>query len=79
MSGAKGRQFRLLGPHGRHVGIHASNRRIKPDGLTDFQTLEQAQLEVSLSTLYAYVDARGLPRPRASALLAKRPGKPAKA
>ncbi|MBV9510661.1 MAG: hypothetical protein JO303_10310 [Caulobacteraceae bacterium] len=38
-----------------------------------------AQLGVSLSTLYAYVDARGLPRPRAIELLAKRPAKTAKA
>ena len=33
------------------------------------------QLGVSLSTLYAYVDARGPPRPRATELLAKRPAK----
>ena len=31
------------------------------------------QLGVSLSTLYAYVDARGQPRPRAAELLAKKP------
>ena len=38
-----------------------------------------AQLGVSLSTLYAYVDSRGQPRPRAAELLAKRPGKREKA
>ena len=38
-----------------------------------------AQLGVSLSTLYAYVDARGLPRPRATELLGTRLAKPAKA
>ena len=38
-----------------------------------------AQLGVSLSTLYAYVDARGQPRPRAAELLVKRPGKAEKA
>ena len=31
-----------------------------------------SQLGVSLSTLYAYVDARGRPRERASELLGKR-------
>ena len=31
-----------------------------------------AQLSVSLSTLYAYVDAKGMPRPRAIELLEKR-------
>jgi DNA invertase Pin-like site-specific DNA recombinase len=31
-----------------------------------------AQLGISLSTLYAYVDAKGTPRPRATALLEKR-------
>jgi len=41
LSGAKGRQFRLLRPHGRQVGIHASNRRVKPDGLTDLQPFQQ--------------------------------------
>jgi DNA invertase Pin-like site-specific DNA recombinase len=35
-----------------------------------------AELGVSLSTLYAYVDARGQPRARATELLSKRPAKP---
>lgn len=35
------------------------------------------QLGISLSTLYAYVDARGQPRARAAELLGKRPPKPA--
>src|SRR5208282_3340359 len=35
------------------------------------------QLGVSLSTLYAYVDAKGEPRPRAAELLGKRSIKPA--
>lgn len=34
-----------------------------------------AQLGISLSTLYAYVDAIGQPRERANALLGKRPPK----
>ena len=34
-----------------------------------------AQLGVSLSTFYAYVDARGQAKPRALDLLAKRPSK----
>ncbi len=34
-----------------------------------------AELGVSLSTLYAYVDARGQPRARAAELLGKRPSK----
>lgn len=34
-----------------------------------------AELGVSLSTLYAYVDAKGQPRPRAVELLGKRPPK----
>lgn len=34
-----------------------------------------SQLGVSLSTLYAYVDAKGKPRARANELLAKRPAK----
>ena len=38
-----------------------------------------AELGVSLSTLYAYVDARGQPRARAAELLGKRPPKPAPA
>jgi DNA invertase Pin-like site-specific DNA recombinase len=38
-----------------------------------------AQLGVSLSTLYAYVDAKGEPRPRAAELLGKRSIKPAPA
>ena len=38
-----------------------------------------AELGVSLSTLYAYVDARGQPRARATELLSKRPGKPVSA
>jgi len=37
------------------------------------------QLGVSLSTLYAYVDAKGEPRPRAAELLGKRSIKPAPA
>jgi len=38
-----------------------------------------AELGVSLSTLYAYVDARGQPRARATELLSKRPAKPVSA
>ena len=38
-----------------------------------------AQLGVSLSTLYAYVDPKGEPRPRAAELLGKRSIKPAPA
>ena len=38
-----------------------------------------AQLGVSVSTLYAYVDARGRPRERATELLGKRAAKPAAA
>jgi DNA invertase Pin-like site-specific DNA recombinase len=38
-----------------------------------------AELGVSLSTLYAYVDARGQPRVRATELLSKRPAKPVSA
>jgi DNA invertase Pin-like site-specific DNA recombinase len=38
-----------------------------------------AQLGVSLSTLYAYVDAKGEPRPRGVELLGKRSIKPAPA
>lgn len=35
-----------------------------------------AQLGASLSTLYAYVDAKGQARPRAARLLGQRPPKP---
>jgi len=38
-----------------------------------------AELGVSLSTLYAYVNARGQPRARATELLSKRPAKPVSA
>jgi DNA invertase Pin-like site-specific DNA recombinase len=38
-----------------------------------------AELGVSLSTLYAYVDARGQPRARVTELLSKRPAKPVSA
>ena len=38
-----------------------------------------AEIGVSLSTLYAYVDARGQPRARATELLSKRPAKPVSA